>query len=171
MHDGISLISELRSPLLSPCSCVNNQNLRLCASCRSQGHLAVPALWPWHPKMLCPLPWPSPSPLMPTSKELIPQSESHMMPLPLKGPDADRHARTYLSIFELDPAITTRRREPPRHFCAAGGGSPSSSLLGALQVECFALAWHHSFRVDNLGEVDYSLGQRKHTGFYWPTAA
>lgn len=77
---------------------------------------------------------------MPTSKELIPQSESHMMPLPLKGPDADRHARTYLSIFELDPAITTRRREPPRRFCAAGGGSPSSSLLGALQVECFALA-------------------------------
>lgn len=58
------------------CSWVNRPPF-LCLS-RSQGRLAVPALWPWHPKMLCLLPWPSRSLLMLTSKALIPLSESHM---------------------------------------------------------------------------------------------
>lgn len=66
------------------CSWVNRPP-SLCLSL-SQGRLAVPALWPWHPKMLCPLPWPSPSPLMRTSKELIPLSESHMTSFNSKFP-------------------------------------------------------------------------------------
>lgn len=66
------------------CSWVNRPP-SLCLSL-SQGRLAVPALWPWHPKMLCPLPWPSPSPLMRTSKELIPLSESHMTSCSSKFP-------------------------------------------------------------------------------------
>lgn len=44
----------------------------------SQERPAVPALWLWDPKMLCPLLWPLQNRLMLTSKELIPLSESHM---------------------------------------------------------------------------------------------
>lgn len=73
------------------------------------------------------------------------------------------HICPYLNLTH---AIAARRRFAPR----AVDRRPHP-FLGAVQVECFVFAWHHSFRVDNLGEVDYSLRQRKHTGFYWPTAA
>lgn len=74
----------------------------------SQGRLAAPALWPWHPKMLCPLQLPSQSRLMLTSKELIPLSESHMTSCCWKAPDMGLHAYTYLSIFELQHIWATR---------------------------------------------------------------
>lgn len=67
----------------------------------SQGRLAALALWHWLPKMLCPLPWPSQSRLMPTSKELIPLSESHMTCDCWKASATDLHAHTFLSIIEL----------------------------------------------------------------------
>lgn len=79
-------------------------------------------------------------------------------------------SRTHIFVhIWTGSAITIRRRELRclhcRHWISI------LIPLRALEVECFALAWHHSFRADNLREVDYSLGQRKHTGFYWPTAA
>lgn len=166
---------ELWTPALLETAAASTDSQR-CAFSRSQGHLAVPALWPWHPKMLCPLLWPSPSLLMLTSKELIPQSESHMMPccskvLTLIGTHA--HICPYLNLI---------------HNCGVMSSSVSFAVLQwslawctlqsveryrrpALRVECFAWVRHHSFRVDNLHEVDYSLGQRKRTGFYWLTAA
>lgn len=133
--------------------------------------------------MLCPLPWPSQSRLMLTSKELIPLSESHMT-LPLKGPDMDLHAYTFLSTFEPRPQhvwhyelshnallcssqARCALRSVDLFFFFAEWISPSRSAC----VECFALVWHHSFIVDNLHGADYSPGQRKHTAFYWLTAA
>ncbi len=46
-----------------------------------------------------------------------------------------------------------------------------TSVSRSACVECFALVWHHSFRAGNLHGADYSLEQRKHSAFYWLTAA
>lgn len=161
-------------PPFSIRSCVNRLPT-LCLS-RSQGHLAVPALWPWHPKMLCLLLWPSPSPLMLTSKELIPQSESHMMPccskvLTLIGTHA--HICPYLNWIRNCGVMSWSVSLAVLQWSLAWCTPPSVERYRgpALRAECFAWVRHHSFRVDNLHEVDYSLGQRKHTGFYWLTAA
>lgn len=114
----------------------------LCLSL-SQGRLAVPALWPWHPKMLCPLPWPSPSRLMPTSKELIPLSESHMMSCSSKFPTwicTHMHFCPYLNFnntwcYRLQSTCVAFSRSAIARFTL------------------FAQVWHHSFRVNNLHVV------------------
>lgn len=135
--------------------------------------------------MLCPLPWPSQSQLMLTSKELIPLSESHMTSCCSKDPTwtcTHTHFFPYLNLnYSTYDVMRYRAHGVELHGplvqCALHlvdlwlwilqSGSPSRSA----RVECFALVWHHSFRVDNLHGADYSLGQRKHTPFYWLTAA
>lgn len=125
----------------------------------SQGRLAVPALWPWHPKMLCPLLWPSQSPLMRTSKDLIPLSESHMTCCSKASTWTCTHTH-YIHICTWTTTYMIYHMCPPLW----------APWVVMQSVERFALVWHNSFRVDNVHGADYSLGQRKHTAFYWLTA-
>lgn len=136
--------------------------------------------------MLCPLLWPSQNRLMLTSKELIPLSESHMTSCCSK-------TRTWTCghtdiVFIWSWTITcsswccelySTQWYTWLYLAKCAVHTPWAfglafcwvlSPVGSACVECFALVWHHSFRVDNLRGADYSLGQRKHTAFYWLTA-
>lgn len=88
-------------------------------------------------------------------------------------PDLNLHAYAFFAIFKLKPQNMISYR---MHYVAIVlilmcitfsilHGSAFSRRSVCEGRECFTLVWHHSFKVDNLHVVDYSLGQRKHTGF------
>lgn len=120
----------------------------------SQERLAVPALWPWHPKMPCPLPWPSQSQLMPTSKELIPLSESHV---------TTQRPQLYFLYLQCHCGVSQSSLQQ--------GDSSTPLVLHACNV------LHESGTVLSEGitcmsrfRVRFHI-REKHTVFYWLTAA